>query len=320
MWTNQMLKQNAWNSLKSYYWTAFGVTLVASLLGGNSNFTGSFGGSSASNSYSESTSDMSTGQAVTILIAVLVIMVVALGIALAIYAFLGGVVKCGECKFYCKARTGDVNFGYLFDNFQGGRYMPTVKVMFQMQLEITLWTLCFIIPGVIKSYEYMLVPYLMAENPNLSKERVLQISKQTMEGEKMKCFMLGLSFIGWILLGSLACGLGVLFVSPYMEATFAEFYTCMRAKMVTTGITSEEELSGYNNYNNYGGYPQNNYNNPNPYQNADPYQNQSPYQNPDPYQNQSPYQNPDPYQQQNNNASHVNLNKNPYDDNQNNNY
>ncbi|MBR1528782.1 MAG: DUF975 family protein [Oscillospiraceae bacterium] len=331
MWTNQMLKQNAWNSLKPYYWTAFGVTFVTSLLGGNSNFSGSFGGSGASNSYSESGggSDLSSGEAIGILIAMLIVFVIAMAIALAVYSFLGGVVKCGECKFFCKARTGDVNFGYVFDNFQGGRYMPTVKVMFQMQLEITLWSLLFIIPGVIKSYEYALVPYLMAENPYLTKERALQISKQTMDGEKMKFFSLGLSFIGWLFLGAMACGFGIMFVTPYMEATYAEFYTCMRAKMIATGITSEEELTGYNNYNNFGGgYPQqdnyNSYVNQNPYQNqnyyqnpADPYQNQNPYQNPaDPYQNQSPYQNSYP---QDNHTPHVNLDKNPYDNNNNNN-
>jgi len=331
MWTNQMLKQNAWNSLKPYYWTAFGVTLITSLLGGNSNFTGGFsGGSGASNTYSDSGSDMSSAEAIGVLIGVLIVFVVAMGIALAIYSFLGGVVKCGECKFFCKARTGDVNFGYVFDNFQGGRYMPTVKVMFQMQLEITLWSLLFIIPGVIKSYEYALVPYLMAENPFLPKERALQISKQTMDGEKMKFFGLGLSFIGWLFLGAMACGLGVMFVTPYMEATYAEFYTCMRAKMLANGITTESELTGYNDYNNFGGgYPQqdnyNSYVNQNPYQNqspyqnpADPYQNQSPYQNPaDPYQNQNPYQNPYP---QDNNMPHVNLDKNPYDDHNNNSY
>ncbi|MDE7122250.1 MAG: hypothetical protein K2O42_08835, partial [Oscillospiraceae bacterium] len=133
MWTNSMLKQNAWRTLKPYYWTAFGVCIVASLLGGNSGGSGfSFSTSATSGSVngSEYESSMSSAEMMGVFIGFLVAFVFIMAFAMAIYAFLGSVVSAGKCKFFRMARTGDVNFGYLFDNFQGGRYMKTVKVMF----------------------------------------------------------------------------------------------------------------------------------------------------------------------------------------------
>ena len=75
-----------------------------------------------------------------------------------------------------------------------------------------------------------------------------------MEGEKMNCFILGLSFIGWYLLAMLATmmtfGLGsisIYFLTPYVSATFAEFYACMREKALTNGYATKEELIGFEN-------------------------------------------------------------------------
>ena len=175
---------------------------------------------------------------------VIVIFLVASAIALAISVFLGNPILVGKNRFFCLARNGDVKFDHLFDQFKSGRYLATVKTMFFMTLYQFLWSLLFIIPGIIKSFEYALIPYLLAENPYLPKERAFEISKKTMDGEKWNLFVLGLSFIGWQLLGALMCGVGVLFVTPYVEATFAEFYMCMRAKMLSFGYTTEDELTG----------------------------------------------------------------------------
>ncbi|MDE5883711.1 MAG: DUF975 family protein [Oscillospiraceae bacterium] len=333
MWTNSMLKQNGWNSVKPYYWTAFGVCIVSALLGGNSGGGFNFGAGAGSGTEQGTGYDTTMDPEVLIgfVIGFLVAFVFIMAFAMAIYAFLGGVVRAGECKFFRMARTGDVNFGYLFDNFQGGRYMKTVKVMFNTYIKIFLWSLLFYIPGLIKTYEYFLVSYLVSENADLSKERVQEISRQTMNGEKWKLFVLQFSFIGWMLLGAMACGFGVLFVMPYYEATMAEFYACMRAKMLSLGITTEEELSGYfntpNSFQNYGNQPQNSYNpydmnqnyNQNQNQNYNPYdmnQNYNQNQNYNPYDmNQNYNQNP---------GSRVDLDKSHYnnndDNNNNNNY
>lgn len=244
MWTNSLLKKNAQDSLKNYYWLAFAVTLVASFLGSLGSGGGGFS-SGYSNAMSDSeSSSMDVETAFMFLIILLVVLVISFAISFCIMAFLTGPIRCGHCKFYVEARNGNANFGNLFYNFKSGNYMSTVKTMFFMQLYLFLWTMLFYIPGIYKSYEYFLIPYLVAENPKLPKERAFEISKKTMDGEKMNLFILQLSFIGWFLLGFVACCVGIYFVNPYYQATLAEFYVCMRAKMISYGYTTEEELSG----------------------------------------------------------------------------
>ena len=117
------------------------------------------------------------------------------------------------------------NIGYAFDS----NYKNIAKTMFFMNLYIALWSLLFVIPGIVKSYEYKMIPYLLAENPDMDRKEVFLISKRMMDGKKMAAFVLDLSFIGWVILGTITCGIVNLFyVSPYMQATNAEMYTANR--------------------------------------------------------------------------------------------
>lgn len=254
MWTRALLKRNAWNSLKGYYWTAFGVCLLAmfinSAVGGGSAMLDapSFGMLQLDGalSYGDSyDSDMSNIAAAGVISMVYgMIYLFSFGLAILISTFLSNPLAVGQNKFFISAREGDVAFGNLFWNFTGGRYMKTVKVMFFQFLYTFLWSLLFVIPGIVKSYEYFLIQYLLAENPDLPKDRCFAISKAAMNGEKWNLFVLHLSFLGWILLGIMTCGIGLYFLMPYQNATFAEFYACMRAKIIAQGIATEEELSG----------------------------------------------------------------------------
>ena len=97
-----------------------------------------------------------------------------------------------------------------------------------MNLKILLWLFLFIVPGFIKAYEYSMIPYLLAENPNLSADEAFSLSKQMTTGQKMDLFVLDLSFLGWIILGLICCGIGILFVLPYPEATNAEVYLILK--------------------------------------------------------------------------------------------
>ena len=248
MWTRSLLKKNAWASLKNYYWPALGVTVLASIMGANNGGGISFGGGSRSTDYttqySDQHGDVDPAFVIGLIVGIVAVVTVALLLSLALKCFVGNVALCGQCKYFVTARNGDQKFGHMFDNFKGGNYMPTVKTMFFWMGEIWLWSLLFIIPGIIKSYEYALVPYLVAENPHIDRKRAKEISRQTMEGEKWNYFVLQLSFIGWYLLGYLACCIGVVAVVPYQKATEAEFYMCMRAKMLSYGYTTEDELTG----------------------------------------------------------------------------
>lgn len=97
-----------------------------------------------------------------------------------------------------------------------------------MDLKTLLWLLLLIVPGFVKAYEYSMIPYLLAENPNLSASQAFSLSKQMTIGQKMDLFVLDLSFLGWIILGLICCGIGILFVLPYPEATRAEVYLILK--------------------------------------------------------------------------------------------
>ena len=138
-------------------------------------------------------------------------------------------------------------------------YSFTMQLLGIIMLAFLLYCIC-IIPQVIKRLSYTMVPYLLAENPQMSQERAFEISVNTMKGEKAHFFGLQLSFIGWYILAGLAGGIvgqfageslgsivtiiGMVFLYPYVYATYAEFYCCMREKAMATGTASSDELCG----------------------------------------------------------------------------
>ena len=92
-----------------------------------------------------------------------------------------------------------------------------------------LWSLLFIIPGIVKGYEYMMIPYLLAENPDMSREETFAKSKAMTTGNKWDAFVLDLSFLGWLILGSITFNiLNVFYVYPYQYLTRAELYRTLR--------------------------------------------------------------------------------------------
>ena len=97
--------------------------------------------------------------------------------------------------------------------------------MFLKSLFTFLWGLLFIIPGIIKSYSYKMVPYILADNPGISATEAITRSREMMNGNKGKAFLLDLSFFWWILLGIITCGLvGVFWTNPYIASTHAALY------------------------------------------------------------------------------------------------
>lgn len=138
-------------------------------------------------------------------------------------------------------------------------YSVTMQLLGSFMLAILLYCIC-IIPQIIKRLSYTMVPYLLAENPQMSQKRAFEISVNTMKGEKAHYFGLQLSFIGWYILAGIAGGIvgqfmgesvgsivtmiGMVFLYPYVYATYAEFYCCMREKAMATGTASPDELCG----------------------------------------------------------------------------
>ena len=87
-----------------------------------------------------------------------------------------------------------------------------------------LWTLLFIIPGFVKTYSYAMTYYIRKDHPEYTATEAITKSREMMNGYKGKLFLLDLSFIGWIIVGILCCGIGTLWVNAYMQASRAEFY------------------------------------------------------------------------------------------------
>lgn len=114
-----------------------------------------------------------------------------------------------------------------------------------MELFIYLWSLLFVIPGIIKAISYALTPYILADCKNVRATDALKLSMRMMEGHKWEYFVLGLSFIGWMLLTSLTCGLlYVFYVGPYMNNTFAGYYAERKAAALAEGTVTQAQLAG----------------------------------------------------------------------------
>lgn len=103
-------------------------------------------------------------------------------------------------------------------------YKRSLSVGALTYLYIFLWSLLLVIPGIIKSYSYAMTFFIAKENPDLTAEQAVLASMKIMDGNKMKLFLLDLSFIGWIILSMLTFGIGFIFVAPYMENARAAFY------------------------------------------------------------------------------------------------
>lgn len=126
-------------------------------------------------------------------------------------------------SFLSSARSGsEVKIDELFVGFK--TYGKVLGTMLLMQIYICLWSLLLLIPGVIKTYSYAMVPYLLKDEPELSADETIMKSMAMMKGNKMKLFLLDLSFIGWILLSILTVGIGLLWVLPYTMSARAAFY------------------------------------------------------------------------------------------------
>lgn len=107
-------------------------------------------------------------------------------------------------------------------------YFRNVWAMFQVYVFTLLWTLLFIVPGIVKSLSYSMTPFVLKDYPELSAGQAIKLSMKMMEGHKMDLFRLWLSFLGWLLLCILTLGVGLLWALPYLQTAIAAFYQDVR--------------------------------------------------------------------------------------------
>ena len=163
-------------------------------------------------------------------------------ISLLVAIFLTMPLAVGLRKYFIRASQYRVDLKHLFYSFDGDRYLPIVGTMFMQGLFIFLWTLLLIVPGIVKALSYSMVPFILTDNPHIGYDRALKLSRAMTQGEKGNIFVLGLSFLGWLLLAVIPWGLGIPFLLPYIDATFAELYAKLRINALNKGLCSYEEL------------------------------------------------------------------------------
>ena len=169
------------------------------------------------------------GALIGIAILFFIVMLIATAFSLAIRYFLMAPFEYGCRKFFRKNLDEPAKLSNIVYVFDSKNYKNVVKTAFLRDLFIFLWSLLFIIPGIIKSYEYRLVPYIVSEDPTINFRSALDQSKELMKGNKWRTFVLDLSFIGWDLLSALSFGLaGIFFVEPYKAATDAALYESIK--------------------------------------------------------------------------------------------
>ncbi|MBE7092757.1 MAG: DUF975 family protein [Clostridiales bacterium] len=115
------------------------------------------------------------------------------------------------------------------DAFSGfDDFWSAFKVTFLVGLFTFLWSLLFVIPGIIKGISYSMSMFVLAENKGKAALECIEASKKMTEGHKMDLFVLELSFIGWALLVAITFGLAAIWVVPYMQATFTNAYLSLK--------------------------------------------------------------------------------------------
>ena len=225
MWNRSELKSNAKLALKANYWKAVLVGLILSFILGS----GSTAAQNSARSSTDGLTDIDPVMVFTVIGIILAAVFVAMVISILLSIFIWNPLEVGCQKFFInlsRVLAYIRKFPHLI-NYSSAAHIG--MIMFLRGLFTGLWMLLFIIPGIVKSYEYMMIPYLLAEHPEMTRQEAFAESKQMMDGNKWDAFVLDLSFIGWTLLG--VCTFGILlvfYVEPYIYLTRAELYHALK--------------------------------------------------------------------------------------------
>ena len=213
--TSSELRAIARKNLEGTWGISVGVALVASILGGNMVGVGS--------NLNYNINENTVRNLPPVFWTVLLPVVSVAGLLGIVSFIIGGVVELGYAKFLLKQHDKkELQFSDLFSQFD--RFGTGFAQQFLRILYTTLWTLLFIIPGIVKSLSYAMTPFILEDHPEMTASEAIKASMKLMDGHKMDLFILGLSFIGWSLLACLTMGIGYLFLTPYINAAYAAFY------------------------------------------------------------------------------------------------
>ena len=209
-----------------------------------------------------------------------VILIIVL-ISLIVSVFITTPFSVGQNRFFTESARGNTKIEEIFYPFANGwqKYFSIVKLCFMKALFLFLWGLVGVVimtvlslglmlssfvigpfimlrllpflvvamwvtaylPMIIKSFEYFCVEYIVADEPEIGWRDAFKKSKQLMRGEKLKALLFALSFIGWVILGLMFFGIGIFFVMPYINMSFAELYLKLKEKTENSDTESDNK-------------------------------------------------------------------------------
>ena len=273
MFNRRQIKENARFVLRRSYMTGLAVIFIMVVVSMGASMASAFVGMvlTMATSYA---SEAFTGSGFwnSELIPVIMFTVTELA-AFASVFFVALPAAVGVSNYFISTReqTNPVTAEYFSWGFKSN-YLNKAKAMFTTSLIVWLWsligavpmavgtvladitgrdvwlTLTFLspfmmIPAFIAAYRYRMVSFILANNGSIKGRRARELSNIMTSGNKWNLFVMDLSFLGWMLLGMIACYIGVMFVMPYIMATYAEAYTCLKAEAIQIkGATDENEL------------------------------------------------------------------------------
>ena len=237
MWEIGEIKERGRAAFKLNYWKC---VVVSFILGFVMSGTSSVSTSSLRNNeqVQDSVSQMTDayngltpGQRIAVIAAISGVITFIVAISFVVRIFVYNPLKVGGLAFFKRnvmAPPADLN--EISEGFKN--YLHIFATLFLSDLFLALWFMLFLIPGFIKSYSYRMVPYILADEPDLSPTETITRSRQMMDGHKWHAFCYDLSFIGWWILTILTCGLvGLFWFSPYKNSSDAALYLAIRGNM-----------------------------------------------------------------------------------------
>lgn len=228
MWNRKELKAKGKTAFKANYWKSVLSALLLSIAVGGAAFVTANGADK--DELSAQLGNLTDVQIFAVLMIVLGVVATIVLVAAIIRIFLLNPLEVGCQRFFVEnsknpAELSELGFG--FKNHYGN----VVATILLRDVFLFLWSLLFVIPAIVKTYSYRMVPYIVAENPDMKATDAITLSRNMMKGHKWNAFVLDLSFIGWYLLSCLTLGLLAFFyVSPYHYATNAELYGALKSK------------------------------------------------------------------------------------------
>ena len=174
----------------------------------------------------------------------LLLILAALAFEIAIVVFFKNMVHLVMARIFMEESTYDsVPLQRVFYFSATGKWIKSALSYLKYQIYLTLWSLT-VIGGFIKQYSYAMVPYILAENPDMTGSEAITLSRKMMDGHKWEMFCLDLSMIGWFLLDFVTVGIaGIFWCNPYYTAVRTQYYRQLRAQALEKKIEGSEKLN-----------------------------------------------------------------------------